>query len=139
MDPATIVVSPNDKKVEVAWAPSIRERIPGGIAVAALMAAMLGMLTLALVNVVTTASPAFNTWVHDVGKLWMPGAQGIGPYSGKETLALIGWLGSWVILHRGLRKRDLEVSRWLIVFLVGVGIATTLIWPPVFEYLAGHK
>jgi hypothetical protein len=139
MDPATIVVSPNDKKVEVAWAPSIRERIPGGIAVAALMAAMLGMLTLALVNVVTTASPAFNTWVHDVGKLWMPGAQGIGPYSGKETLALIGWLGSWVILHRGLRKRDLEISRWLIVFLVGVGIATTLIWPPVFEYLAGHK
>jgi hypothetical protein len=139
MGPATIVVSPNDKKVEVAWAPSIRERIPGGIAVAALMAAMLGMLTLALVNVVTTASPAFNTWVHDVGKLWMPGAQGIGPYSGKETLALIGWLGSWVILHRGLRKRDLEVSRWLIVFLVGVGIATTLIWPPVFEYLAGHK
>jgi hypothetical protein len=139
MGPATIVVSPNDKKVEVAWAPSIRERIPGGIAVAALMAAMLGMLTLALVNVVTTASPAFNTWVHDVGKLWMPGAQGIGPYSGKETLALIGWLGSWVILHRGLRKRDLEISRWLIVFLVGVGIATTLIWPPVFEYLAGHK
>ena len=139
MGPATIVVSPNDKKVEVAWAPSVRERIPGGIAVAALMAAMLGMLTLALVNVVTTASPAFNTWVHDVGKLWMPGAQGIGPYSGKETLALIGWLGSWVILHRGLRKRDLEISRWLIVFLVGVGIATTLIWPPVFEYLAGHK
>jgi hypothetical protein len=139
MGPATIVVSPNDKKVEVAWAPSIRERIPGGIAVAALMAAMLGMLTLALVNVVTTASPAFNTWVHDVGKLWMPGAQGIGPYSGKETLALIGWLGSWVVLHRGLRKRDLEISRWLIVFLVGVGIATTLIWPPVFEYLAGHK
>jgi hypothetical protein len=139
MGPATIAVSPNDKKVEVAWAPSIRERIPGGIAVAALMAAMLGMLTLALVNVVTTASPAFNTWVHDVGKLWMPGAQGIGPYSGKETLALIGWLGSWVILHRGLRKRDLEISRWLIVFLVGVGIATTLIWPPVFEYLAGHK
>ena len=139
MDLATIVVSPNDKKVEVAWAPSMRERIPGGIAVAALMAAMLGMLTLALVNVVTTASPAFNTWVHDVGKLWMPGAQGIGPYSGKETLALIGWLGSWVVLHRGLRKRDLEISRWLIVFLVGVGIATTLIWPPVFEYLAGHK
>jgi hypothetical protein len=139
MDLATIVVSPNDKKVEVAWAPSMRERIPGGIAVAALMAAMLGMLTLALVNVVTTASPAFNTWVHNVGKLWMPGAQGIGPYSGKETLALIGWLGSWVILHRGLRKRDLVISRWLIVFLVGVGIATTLIWPPVFEYLAGHK
>lgn len=130
---------PDEKQVEVAWTPASRERIPGGIAVAALIAAMVGMLTLAVVNAFTAGSPAFNAWVHSVGKLWMPGAQGIGPYSGKETLALIGWLGSWVILHFALRKRDLEISRWFIVFLVGVGIATTLIWPPVFEYLAGHK
>jgi hypothetical protein len=26
----------------------------------------------------------------------------------------------------------------VIGFLVGAGVATTLIWPPVFEYLAGH-
>lgn len=139
MSSSTTAVKPEEQKVEVAWTPSTREHIPGGIAVAALMAAMVGMLTLAVVNVFTTASPAFNTWVHHVGKLWMPGAQGIGPYSGKETLALVGWLGSWAILHFALRKRDLEISRWFIVFLVGVGIATTLIWPPVFEYLAGHK
>lgn len=79
-----------------------------------------------------------NAWVHDVGKLWMPGAAGIGPYSGKETLALMAWLGTWQILHYALRNKDLEISRWFIVFLVGVGIATTLIWPPVFEYLAGN-
>jgi hypothetical protein len=42
-------------------------------------------------------------------------------------------------MHFALRKRDLKVSRWLIVFLVGLGLATTLIWPPVFEYLAGHR
>ena len=137
MSPSTLVVKPEEKNVE-AWAPPARERIPGGIAVGALMAAMVGMLTLAVVNVFTTTSPAFNTWVHNVGKFWMPGAQGIGPYSGKETLALVGWLGSWVIMHFALRKRDLKVSRWLIVFLVGLGLATTLIWPPVFEYLAGH-
>ena len=137
MSPSTIVVKPEEKNVEV-WAPSVRERIPGGIAVGALMAAMVGMLTLAVVNVFTTASPAFNTWVHNVGQCWMPGAQGIGPNSGTETLALVGWLGSWVIMHFALRKRDLKVSRWLIVFLVGLGLATTLIWPPVFEYLAGH-
>ena len=120
------------------WAPPVRERTPGGIAVGALMAPMVGMLTLAVVNVFTTASPAFNARVHNVGEFWMPGAQGVGPYSGKETLALVGWLGSWVIMRFALRKRDLKVSRWLIVFLVGVGLATTLIWPPVFEYLAGH-
>lgn len=139
MGPTTIDPKADDQKVQVAWTTSTQERIPGGIAVAALMAAMVGMLTLAVVNVFTAAFPAFNTWVHNVGKIWMPGAQGIGPYSGKETLALIAWLGSWTILHFALRGKDLEISRWFIVFLVGVAIATTLIWPPVFEYLAGHK
>jgi hypothetical protein len=109
-----------------------------GEAVAALMAAMIGMLTLAVVNQFTAISPGFNTWVHSVGRLWMPGAAGIGPYSGKETLAVVGWLVSWVVLHPALRARELTLSRWLIAFLVGVGLATTLIWPPVFEYFAGH-
>jgi hypothetical protein len=128
----------NERQVEVAWTPSTRVRVPGGIAVAALMAGMLGMLTLAIVNVFTAASKAFNAWVHGVGKLWMPGAQGIGPYSGKETLALVAWIGCWIVLHRLLRKKDIEISRWVIVFLVGVGITTTLVWPPVFEWLSGH-
>ena len=138
MNPTMTETELRERKVEIAWTPPARERVPGGIAVAALLSAMLGMLTLAVVNVFTTASKAFNAWVHSVGKLWMPGAEGIGPYSGKETLSLVVWLGAWVILHSALRKKDLDVSRWLIVFLVGVGIATTLIWPPVFEYLAGH-
>jgi hypothetical protein len=102
------------------------------------MGGMLGMLALAVVNVFTAASKPFNAWVHGVGKMWMPGAEGIGPYSGKETISLVLWLGSWVLLHYVLRERDMKLSAWLIVFLVGVGVATTLIWPPVFEYLAGH-
>ena len=120
--------------VEVGWEP--KARVPGGVAVAALLAAMIGMLTLGVVNTFTTAFKAFNTWVHSVGKLWMPGAEGIGPYSGKETLSLVMWIGAWVVLHYALRDRDLPISKWLIVFLVGVGVATTLIWPPVFEHLA---
>jgi len=111
---------------------------PTGAAVAALLAAGLGMLTLALVNQLTAGSDAINAWVHSIGKLWMPGAQGIGPYSGKETLALAAWVVSWAILHPALRARELTASRWLIVFLAMVAIATTLIWPPVFEYFAGH-
>ncbi len=117
---------------------STRPRRATGEAVAALMAAMIGMLTLAMVNQFTAISPGFNTWVHSVGRLWMPGAAGIGPYSGKETLAVVGWLVSWAVLHPALRARELTLSRWLIAFLVGVGLATTLIWPPVFEYFAGH-
>ena len=114
MSPTTSTAKPDEKNVEVAWTPSTRERIPGGIAVAALMAAMVGMLTLAVVNVFTAGSKTFNVWVHEVGKLWMPGAAGIGPYSGKETLALVAWLGTWLILHFALRNKDLEISRWFI-------------------------
>ena len=120
--------------VEVGWEP--RAHVPGGVAVAALLAAMMGMLTLGVVNVFTTAFKGFNAWVHGVGKMWMPGAQGIGPYSGKETLSLLVWVAAWVVLHYALRDKDLSISNWLIVFLVGVGLATTLIWPPVFEHLA---
>jgi hypothetical protein len=123
-----------DGNIEVAWTP--RAQAPSGIAVAAMVSAAIGMLTLAAVNVFTAASPGFNTWVHGVGKLWMPGAEGIGPYSGKETLAAVAWLGSWVILHYALRDRELNLSRWVLMFLGGVALATTLIWPPVFEYLA---
>jgi hypothetical protein len=122
---------------DTAWPPEAGT-MPSGAAVAALIAAMVGMLALAVVNVFTAASKGFNTWVHDVGKLWMPGAAGIGPYSGKETISLLVWLGTWIVLHYALRGRDMRLSSWLAVFLVGVGVATTLIWPPVFEYLAGH-
>lgn len=129
--------SKGTEQVEV-FAPPAKTWVPGGVAVAALMAAMIGMLTLAGVNQFTAISKVFNVWVHGVGKLWMPGAEGIGPYSGKETLSALAWIGSWIVLHYALRDRELSISRWLIVFLIGVGVATTWIWPPVFEYFAGH-
>jgi hypothetical protein len=115
---------------------------PSGEAVAALLAAMVGMLTLALVNQLTELSAGFTAWVHSIGKLWMPGAPGIGPYSGKETLSAAAWLVSWAILHPALRARELNLSRWLLVFLLGVAVATTFIWPPVYghvgAFLSGH-
>lgn len=126
------------RAVEVAWTPPPTRHRENGPAVAAILSAALGLITLALVNLGTQASRAFNAWVHGIGKLWMPGAEGIGPYSGKETLALAVWVGSWIVLHLILRKRELNLARWLIAFLIGIGIATTLLWPPVFEYLAGH-
>ena len=67
-------------------------------------------------------------------KLWMPGAEGIGPYSGKETVGLIAWLVSWVILHFSLRHKQLNGGLWLTVFLLGIGVATTLVWPPVWHF-----
>jgi len=50
---------------------------------------------------------------------------------------LVVWLVSWAILHYALRKRDRPLKPWAIGFLAGIGVATTLLWPPVFEFLAG--
>jgi hypothetical protein len=107
-----------------------------GAAHAAILSAMTGILTIALVNLGTTISAGFKTSVHNLGKLWMPGAAGIGPYSGKETIALVVWLVSWFVFHQVLKEKEWNNGVVFMVFLAGIGIATTLVWPPVFEGIA---
>ncbi len=106
---------------------------PTGIAAAALLAVAIGLLTLATSHLLAEYSPAAKNWVHAWGKAWMPGAQGIGPYSGKETLALLAWLGSWILLHLWLSRRDVSLRISGVLFLLGVGISTALLWPPLTE------
>lgn len=110
-----------------------------GNAQGAILSAMIGCLTLAFVNIGTSISPHFSKWVHNIGKLWIPGAEGIGPYSGKETLMVLSWLLSWLILGRILRNRQWNMTFVLVLFLIGIGIATTLLWPPVFELFQAHQ
>lgn len=109
-----------------------------GVAQAALLSSMLGVLTLAVVHLGTEMSDAFKDMVHGIGKLWMPGAQGIGPYSGKESLSLLAWLVSWGVLYLLLRRREIGAQLAVGIFLIGVAVATTLLWPPVFTALARH-
>lgn len=117
---------------------------PNGIAAAAILAAALGPLTLAISHLMAEVSDAGKNGVHAWGKAWMPGAEGIGPYSGKETLALLAWLGSWFLLHLWLRRKNVSLTASAVFFLIGVGLATTLLWPPVTEKVvhflqgAGH-
>lgn len=106
---------------------------PTGIAAAAILACAVGSLALAASHLLAEYSDAGKNWVHAWGKAWMPGAQGIGPYSGKETLALLAWLGSWDLLHLLLRRRNVNLTASGILFLLGIGLATTLLWPPVIE------
>lgn len=118
--------------------PGPAEVRPNGSAVAAYLAAMIGLVVLGVVVFACEASKEFTQTVHAIGKLWMPGAEGIGPYSGKQTLMLAAWLGSWGILHTRLRKREMRGEVWLTVFLVGIGVASTLIWPPVWHFFLGE-
>ena len=105
---------------------------PSGAAAAAIVGAAAGLLALAVTQVVTHASAAATKAVFALGKLWMPGAEGIGPYSGKETIALVVWLASWGILHAVWRRREVNLVVVGTIALVLIGIATTLIWAPVY-------
>ena len=96
-------IDPDKVDVIETWSAPKKAWVPGGEAVAALMAAMIEMLTLAAVNQGTDIWPAFNTWVHGAGELWMPWAP-----KGSDRIP----------------------------------VATTWIWPPVFNgvarLVAGH-
>lgn len=109
-----------------------------GAGQAAVLAAMLGPLSLSVVNLGTEMSKPFTEMVHKIGKLWMPGAQGIGPYSGKETVSLVIWLGSWFLLHRFLRRREWNSQVVFLIFLLGIAVATTFLWPPVTHWAVHH-
>jgi len=112
-------------------------RKPNGAAVAAFTSAMIGLLTMGIVHTATDASTSFSNWVLSVGKLWVPNAQGIGPYSGKETFLLASWLLSWTFLHLLLRKRDMKLAVPVVVFVVGTALATLLIYTPFIDFILG--
>lgn len=109
--------------------------LPIGPAAAALIAAGLGLLGLSASHVLSEASVPFKDAMQTLGNAWMPGATGIGPYSGKETVGLLVWLGSWIALHAALRKREVSLIAAGVVTFVLLGVATTLLWPPVTHLL----
>jgi len=106
----------------------VRNRLPTGIVVAALFAALVGLLTLAVVNIYSDADAGFQRAITL--------NSGIGPYSGKEVFWLGGWFLGWVVLHFALRKKQLNLRKWFGAWLVGMAIATLLMYPPVFEAIA---
>lgn len=108
---------------------------PTGIAAAAILSASLGLLALAVSHLVAEFSSAGKAWVHAWGKAWMPGAQGIGPYSGKETLAFITWIGSWILLSLLLRRKNVRLLGVGVLSLIGLATATALLWPPITEQI----
>jgi len=99
---------------------------------------MTGLLLMAVVHTETVASTAFENWVFQIGS-WMPNAQGIGPYSGKETFMLIGWVSSWAVLHPLLRRRDLRLAVSVAIFVVGMAVATLLVYGPFIHFILGKR
>jgi len=101
-----------------------------GQAAAAMMAAMIALLSLGMSNLASVFSKDFKQIIHEFGKVWIPGADAIGPYSGKETIMLLGWGISWLILYFILRNRQVNLSKFTIIFIIGTALATLFVWSP---------
>ncbi len=112
---------------------------PSGAAVAAMLSIGIGALAMAIVVGASDLSTSFqNGFVHSIGKAWMPGAQGIGPYSGKLTFFLVGWILSWAIGHMLLKNRDLDLGKWAVVSFTLISLGILLIWPPITQLIWVH-
>ncbi|HZD17981.1 MAG TPA: hypothetical protein VE669_07555 [Actinomycetota bacterium] len=102
-----------------------------GPAVAAMLAAGIGILALGLLTVLAEASASVHDWLE----AW-DFDQGVGPLAGKTIVAVIVWVVSWIVLAFGFRGKDVDVRTWFWVSLaLGVlGLLGT--FPPIFTAFA---
>lgn len=116
------------KEATAATMEPVALRFPTGVIVAALLAAWLGLMALAITNIIADIDTGFRSWITL--------QSGIGPYSGKQLFMYLTWFVSWPILHLALRRRELNLRRWFGFFLIGTLVAVLLMWPPIFEAIA---
>jgi hypothetical protein len=112
-----------------------------GPAAAALVSAAFSCFLLMVNQHFTSLFKAWDQIIWDLGS-WIPGSKNpdplygeIGSYSGKETVMLIGWLISWLILHQFWKNKQIKtrtIFSYLFIFMVA---ATVMNWHPLFPYL----
>src|SRR3990170_2037662 len=115
---------------EIVWQAQeldIRER-PNGPAIAAIIAAAIGVFALGLL---TTLSEA-NTDVHD----FLDIKNRVGPLSGKTTFSVIVYLAAWVVLAPALWKRTVPFANAMLIAAVLIALGFVGTFPKFFELFA---
>lgn len=121
-----------------AQASSARKSLPTGPMAAALVAVPIGAVSLLLAHHSAVQSKVLEAAVYGMGK-WIPGAEGsgsggsIGPYSGKEVIAVVAWLTGWLVLHALWRKREIRLEPVLMGFFAAMGVITLLFLHPLAD------
>jgi hypothetical protein len=108
-----------------------------GAHMATVLAAAIAIFTLGAAQTLAELDEANDQRFLAIGKAWMPHAEHIGPYSGKETVMAVAWLVSWAVLHVALRKHHVDPRPWFGAALVLMLLGVLGIWPPVWHFLAG--
>ncbi len=112
-----------------------------GPAAAALVSAGVGAFTMMVTHHLSDTSKAREEFIWMLGS-WIPGSRNpdpiwgnIGSYTGKETMLLVGWLISWLILSQLWKNKEISsktIFFWMFFLLVA---ATAMCWHPLFPYL----
>jgi len=100
-------------------------RLTNGRAMAAILAAGIGSLTLGLMTTGAELSEALK------GALTLSDA--VGPLSGKTSVATAAYLVSWVVLHAMWKDRDVNFDAVVRVTAVMIALGVLLTFPPVFR------
>jgi hypothetical protein len=113
-----------------------------GVAAAAFLSGGIGAALMMLTHHYSDTHKEFETFLHKTIGAWMPGAVNtdtmwgnIGSYAGKETVLLLGWLMSWLILHWVWRHQSIAPRVMFLGFLGLYTIAAAMSWHPLFPYL----
>lgn len=120
-----------------------RQHTPGdplrfnGPDLAAVLAACIAIFTLGATQlwVELDETGANKQRMQDLGNAWMPHAEHIGPYSGKETVMAVAWLVSWAVLYLVLRHRHVDPRPWFGLALLLLLLGFLGVWPPVWHWL----
>ncbi len=113
-----------------------------GRAAAALISVGVGCFTMMVTHHLAEISTVADRFIGSLGS-WIPGSAtgdklwgSIGSYAGKETMLLVAWLVSWLILHHLLKHQHVK-TRTIFLWTFGLIVAATVMsWQPLFPYLS---
>ena len=106
---------------------------PNGPAAAAVLAAGIGTFVLGVMVVVAEAAKD-NSFL-DFSKNYGIGS-GVGPLSGKVTIAVLAYVVSLVVAGLVLRGREVNFRRFFLASMGLIALGFALTFPPIFDLFA---
>jgi hypothetical protein len=100
-----------------------------GRGAAAVLAAAIGSFALALLALAGDASRSISATLN----FWTP----TGPLSGVTDVAILIWLGSWLLLSRRWASRDVNMVRINVISFAMFAAALLITFPPIMDFLQG--
>lgn len=109
---------------------------PNGPAAAAFLAAGIGAFVLGLMVTLAEALPDLKAWLDFAANYGL--GSGVGPLSGKVTIATLAYFGSLLVVAFAWRGREVNFGRVLVIAGVLLALGFALTFPPIFELFAAE-